>query len=212
MDKYKHETETALFTQAQAGDTESVALLMARHAGLVHTVVQRQWSGGWTYADIVQEGQIGLWHAILKYDPRHGVAFSTYAGVAIAHQVWAAVRRVSAPDIAEAAYGAAGAEEDVATQVVWRHVCRTLRQMVAELPEKERWLVARYYGLDGGGGSTQAALGAQLGCTRQAIGYHLRKATQRLRHPAWSALLRAWLAYNERQDYGAALRPARRKR
>lgn len=212
MDKYNHERETALLAQAQVGDTASVAVLMARHAGLVHTVVQRQWSGGWAYADIVQEGQIGLWHAILKYDATRGVAFSTYAGVAIAHQVWAAVRRESAHEPAETAYGVANVTEDMATQVVWRHVCRTLRQMVVQLPEKERWLVARYYGLDGRGGTTQAALGAQLGCTRQAIGYHLRKATQRLRHPAWSAVLRAWLAYNQRQDYWGALRPARRAR
>jgi RNA polymerase sigma factor (sigma-70 family) len=212
MDKYNHETEAALFAQAQAGDAESVAILMTRHMGLVHTVVRRQWSGGWAYADIVQEGRIGLWRAILKYDPSRGVAFSTYAGVAIARQVWAAVRRESTIATAEAQSGTASVAADVATQVMWRHVCRTLRQMVAELPEKERWLVARYYGLDGRGGTTQTALGAQLGCTRQAIGYHLRKATRRLRHPAWSALLRAWLAYNQRQDYWAALRAARRSR
>ncbi len=212
MDKYNHETEAALFAQAQAGDAESVAALMQRHANLVHTVVQRQWSGGWAYADIVQEGRIGLWHAILKYDPTRGVAFSTYAGVAIARQVWAAVRRESTIATAETQAGLADAAEDVATQVVWQHVCRTLRQMVAELPAKERWLVARYYGLDGRGGTTQVALGARLGCTRQAIGYHLRKATLRLRHPAWSALLRAWLAYDQRQDYWAALRPVQRPR
>ena len=212
MDKYNHETEATLFTKAQAGDAASVAVLMARHAGLVHTVVQRQWSGGWAYADIVQEGRIGLWQAILKYDPTRGVAFSTYAGVAIAYQVWAAVRREAANATAEVRSGPAGIAADVHTRVVWRHVCRTLRQTVAALPEKERWLVARYYGLDGRGGTTQAALGVQLGCTRQAIGYHLRKARLRLRHPAWSAVLRAWLAYNQRQDYWAALRPARRGR
>jgi RNA polymerase sigma factor (sigma-70 family) len=212
MDKYTHETETALFAQAQAGDAQSVAVLMARHANLVHTVVRRQWSGGWAYADIVQEGRIGLWHALLKYDPTRGVAFSTYAGVAIAHQVWAAVRQEARRETAEGQPDPAGMTEDVHTHVVWRQVCRTLRQMVAALPEKERWLVARYYGLDGRGGTTQAVLGAQLGCTRQAIGYHLRKATLRLRHPAWSALLRAWLAYNQRQDYWTALRPPRRRR
>jgi RNA polymerase sigma factor (sigma-70 family) len=212
MDKYNREREPALFAQAQAGDAESVAVLMARHAGLVHTVVQRQWSGGWAYADIVQEGRIGLWQALLKYDPTRGVAFSTYAGVAIAHQVWAAVRREAGSETAAVPSGPAGITEDVHTHVVWRQVCRTLRHMVAELPAKERWLVARYYGLDGRGGTTQAALGRQLGCTRQAISYHVRKALRRLRHPAWSAVLRAWLACNQRQDYWAALRPARRGR
>jgi DNA-directed RNA polymerase specialized sigma subunit len=78
MGEYTREEEIALFSAAQAGDRESVAELMRRHEGLVHQVVQRQWSGGWRYAEVVHEGRIGLWQAILKYDPQRGVAGQTW--------------------------------------------------------------------------------------------------------------------------------------
>jgi DNA-directed RNA polymerase sigma subunit (sigma70/sigma32) len=31
------------------------------------------------YEEVVQEGRIGLWRALLRYDPARGAAFSTYA-------------------------------------------------------------------------------------------------------------------------------------
>jgi len=77
--------------------------------------------------------------------------------------------------------------------------------MVEHLPPKQRWVVCTYYGLDGWGGCTLAQLGRRLGCSRQAVHYHLRKALLRLRHPAFSMLLRAMLGRNRRMDYLRAL-------
>jgi DNA-directed RNA polymerase specialized sigma subunit len=65
---------------------------MAQHEGLVHLVARRQWSGPLGYEETVQEGRIGLWRAILGFDPGRGVSFSTYAGVAIARKIWQAVK------------------------------------------------------------------------------------------------------------------------
>jgi len=47
------------------------------------------------------------------------------------------------------------------------------------------------------------------GCSRQAIHQHLQRARVQLRHPAFSADLRALLERNRRADYLAALRPRR---
>jgi len=44
--------------------------------------------GGIDYADLVQEGRIGLWLAILHYDPARGYAFSTHAWTAIRYRLW----------------------------------------------------------------------------------------------------------------------------
>ncbi len=98
-----------------------------------------------------------------------------------------------------------------AKDVEWE-VKATLYGMVGRLPDKQRWVVSCYYGLDGWGGRTLAQLGERLGCSRQAVHYHLHRALLRLRHPAFSAILRALLGYNRREDYLAALRPARRGR
>jgi len=207
MAKYTGEQEKALLRQAQAGDPVSLEILMRRHEKLVHAVVHQQWCGGWRYADIVHEGRVGLWRAILKYDPARGSAFSTYAWPAIAHQTWAAVRREAQPSVVEAGDAEERVTADVAVHVAWAQVCHTLQEVVARLPEKERWIVARHYGLDGRGGCTQQALGQLLGCTRQAVSYHLAKALRRMRHPGWSARLRAQLGCNQRSAYREALVP-----
>ena len=212
MSEYTREEEIALFAAAQVGDRASVAELMRRHEGLVHQVVRRQWSGDWRYAEVVHEGRIGLWQAILKYDPQRGVAFSTYAGLAIARQVWAAVgTRAEPAGVGLVCWDAAGAV-DLAEQVVERRIGQVVRGLVASLPVREAWVLRHYYGLGGQTRSTQAVLAARLGVTRQAIHYYRRLTLRRLRHPAWSGHLRALLEYNRRADYWAALHPPRRRR
>ncbi len=49
------------------------------------------------YEDLLQEGRIALWQAIMHFDPQRGVAFSIYAGVAIQRRIWRAARRVTPP-------------------------------------------------------------------------------------------------------------------
>jgi RNA polymerase sigma factor (sigma-70 family) len=207
MGKYTRLDEKGLFRQAQARDQASLATLMRRHEKLVHAVVRKQWCGGWRYTDIVHAGRIGLWRAIFKYDPEYGTTFSTYAWPAIAHQIWDAVEREQPDDSVAARKVKPAIAPDVARQVQAAQVCHALRRAVTQLPDKERWIVARYYGLDRRGGCTQQALGQILGCTRQAVWYHLQKALRRLRHPGWSARLRALLGYNDRDAYRAAVAP-----
>jgi len=90
------EVDLTLFVQAQAGCRDSLELLMARHKGLLQAVVRRQWLGPLAYADALQAGRIGLWRAILGYDPQRGTAFSTYAWPAIQRAVWRAVKQAQA--------------------------------------------------------------------------------------------------------------------
>jgi DNA-directed RNA polymerase sigma subunit (sigma70/sigma32) len=71
--------EVVLFRQAQTGGRESLNALMETHDGLVHAVVRRQVLGDLPYAEALQAGRIGLWRAILRFDPGRGYAFSTYA-------------------------------------------------------------------------------------------------------------------------------------
>ena len=82
-----------LYVQAQGGDAQSLENLMRMHEGLVHHIVRQQWRSQLSYEQAIHAGRIGLWHAVLGYDPGRGYAFSTYASVAIARHVWQAVRR-----------------------------------------------------------------------------------------------------------------------
>jgi hypothetical protein len=42
---------------------------MVEHDGLVHAVVRRQVLGNLSFAEALQASRIGLWRAILGYDP-----------------------------------------------------------------------------------------------------------------------------------------------
>jgi len=44
------------------------------HDGLVHAIIRREGSGVLTYEEALQAGRIGLWRAILGYDPGRGTA------------------------------------------------------------------------------------------------------------------------------------------
>jgi len=208
-----------LFRQAQAGDAVSLARLMDQHDGLVHHILRRQWCGSLSYTAVLQEGRIGLWRAILGFDPARGVSFSTYASVAIARHIWRAVARQQAQDDAQAAR-----EEKVRKctpfpvplpdpwpRLVAQEVQEALQAQVAALPARQRRVIQAYYGLDGQGARTLTQVGRELGCSRQAVTYHYRRALVRLRHPAFSASLRGLLGWNRRQDYLQALQPGRRR-
>jgi RNA polymerase sigma factor (sigma-70 family) len=207
-----HRQEANLYVQAQGGDGQSLEDLMRMHEGLVHHIVRQQWRGRLSYERAIHAGRIGLWRAVLGYDPGRGYAFSTYAGVAIARHVWRAVRRAEKEQ--EAVLVPVPLPSSVAPQaeVQAGEVQSALYAMVARLPPLQRWVVCTYYGLDGRGGRTLAELGRQRGCSRQAIHYHLRKALLALRHPAFSALLRALLDRNSRKAYLRALRAQGRRR
>ena len=84
---------TAVYGCAQAGCRACQEALLLRHEGLVHFFLHRQARDGVAYDDLAQEGRIALWHAVLGFDPQRGVAFSTYAGVAIKRRIWQAVAR-----------------------------------------------------------------------------------------------------------------------
>lgn len=72
--------EIALARARDAGDPHAIDELMAGNAGLVRSVAkyfpEKGIVGFW---DLVQEGEMGLREAALKFDPERGCRFSTYA-------------------------------------------------------------------------------------------------------------------------------------
>ena len=127
-----------LFRQAQAGDAESLAHLMRAHEGLVHHVVRQQWRGRLGYEEAVHAGRIGLWRAILGFDPECGNAFSTYASVAITRHVWRAVELAEREERTARAPACAASCLDPRAEVLAWEVQATLHAMVERLPAKQR--------------------------------------------------------------------------
>lgn len=176
--------------------------LMARHDRLVHAVVRRQGSGGLSYTERLQAGRIGLWHALQGYDPSRGIAFSTYAWPAIAHQVWRAVQEATprrAPSPPPTARPA-----DPEEVVVQHEVALALATLVRHLPGPLRQVVVGYYGLMGERPCSLRQLGRQLGVSHETVRLRLWAALVWLRQPAHSLTLRQLLDANTAAAYAWA--------
>lgn len=192
-------TEATLIQQAQAGCQESLNLLLLRHEGLVHLVVQRQWLCTLPYDQAIQAGREGLWRAILGFDLERKNRFSTYAYAAIMRQVWAAVKAERRRMCREVPLGSLVAYwyqtgEDPAEQRDRREIRQSLLGLVNRLPQRLGRIIVAYYGLEGQEPQTLQAIGDQLGLTRERVRQLRDEALMWLRQPAHSQELRSLLA------------------
>jgi RNA polymerase sigma factor (sigma-70 family) len=206
--------EVVLFHQAQTGGPESLNALMERHDGLVHAVVRRQVLGELPYAEALQAGRIGLWRAIVRFDPDRGYAFSTYAWRSIVHHVWRAVKvHTRAARIAHvAAYSEwqrIASVDPAALGVAWS-VHDTLHELVTRLSERLRQVIVARYGLDGQGARFYREIGTHLGVSGERARQLHTEALVWLRQPGHSQHLRSLLAYHSLADYQWAEAEAQR--
>ena len=174
------------------------------HEGLVHLVVQRQ-GGGWVeYVDLVQEGRIVLWRAILGYRPELGYRFSTYAYRAICNRVWEVLGR--ARD--RAVEWGEEREPEMLGEVVQRWQTEQVREALAEeigcLTERQRKVIEQAYGLKGEAPRSLAAIGRELGVSRERVRQIRNEALVVLRLPALSVRLRSVCERDSREEYRRA--------
>lgn len=200
----------ALFRQAQEGCSNSLARVMARHEGLVHAVVRKQVLGDLPFAEALQAGRIGLWRAILGYDPQRGTAFSTYAWTSIMHHVWREVK------VAERAHSRAleylvldecAPSLKGTTEPVQAWEATTIRSalwdLVTRLPERLRLVVLARYELTGQPQAFYSEIGAALGVSGERARQLHTEALIWLRQPAHSQQLRSLLGGHTLADYEA---------
>ena len=73
----EEEFETA--TRARAGDFSARQCMIERNLRLVVSVAKSYMGRGLPLPDLIEEGNLGLIHAIEKFEPERGFRFSTYA-------------------------------------------------------------------------------------------------------------------------------------
>jgi DNA-directed RNA polymerase sigma subunit (sigma70/sigma32) len=71
--------ETELARAAIAGDKVAANALIKANLRLVAALAERYGASGVPILDLIQEGNLGLVHAVGQYDPERGLPFSTYA-------------------------------------------------------------------------------------------------------------------------------------
>ena len=200
------------------GHTHDIEQVLGQHDGLVHAVIRRQGSGVLTYEEALQAGRIGLWRALLGYDPGRGIAFSTYAWVAIGRHIGRAGAQASGEVTGGLIPGLPmrGPDLEQCADQVWAH--EALCTLLGRLPDRLRQVLLARYGLDGHPPRSLRQLGAQLGLSHERVRQLEQEALAWLRHPAHSLPLRRRLGTNTVADYrralarNAALRRARNRR
>jgi len=184
---------------------------LVAHEKLVRWVARRQWWGGLAWADLLQVGRIGLWHALQHFDPERGTAFSSYAVPAITRSIWRAVTLAQRTPPEELTphppQEALDLEEHVERVISYE----LLHGLVAALPRR-RWraLIVAHYGLDGRPAQTLSELARAWGVKPQRIFQLRTEALLWLGHPARSLALRQLLGRNTLADYQAYLARQRR--
>lgn len=198
--------EARRFEQAQGGCQESLDLLMGRHEPLVVYAVQRQNLGDLPWEEADQAGRVGLWQAILRFDPQRGHQFSTYAYPAIVHQVWRAVKDHCVANRQEHAVREWAVffrhwEMGPAQRQAEREVRASLQALVARLPDRLRAVIVGRYGLEGQAPQTLPELGLELGVCGERVRQLQVAALVWLRVPAHSQEVRALLRRHSQQEY-----------
>ena len=199
-----HTNQKGDFACAQAGCPVCVEALLVEHKRLIYVVVRRQYPGDCDYEDLIEEGWIGLWQAILHFDAGRGCTFSTYAGRAIRNRIWYAVGQ------GWKAHGWQEAEREgdslARLVVAWQE--EQVRQAVAEelacLPERLRGVVVQAYGLEGQAPMHLSEIGKQMGVSRERVRQLRNEALGLLRLPALSIRLRSLCERDSRQAYRQA--------
>jgi len=201
-------TEVALFRQAQGGCRDSLNALMERHRGLVYAALAQQALGDLPYGEALHAGHVGLWRAILGYDPERGCAFSTYAWASIVHHIWQAVkahtraqRREGALLVHDLPERLPASAEDPFVLYQGSAIRQALAELVQRLPDRLRTIIVARYGLDGHPPRWLGQIGAQLGLTGERVRQLHTQALVWLRHPAHSQQLRSLLERHTLADY-----------
>ena len=71
--------EVALARAAQQGDFTARQTLIERNLRLVVSIAKHYTNRGVALPDLIEEGNLGLMHALTKFDPERGFRFTTYA-------------------------------------------------------------------------------------------------------------------------------------
>jgi RNA polymerase sigma factor (sigma-70 family) len=211
-DGLRAQPEAVQFEQAQAGCQVCLNQLMKRHEGLVPFVVRRQTLGQLSFRAAVQAGRIGLWRAILGFDPQRGYSFSTYAYPAIARQIWRAVKRAERAAAAMVKGLPSATIDETDPALIWEAtlVEIALYDLVGRLPARLQAIIMDRYGLADKSPTSYREIGATLGLTGERVRQLHTEALVWLRHPAHSQRLRALLGRHTVAEYEAADMQAQR--
>jgi len=84
-----------LVAASRGGDKAAIDMLMQRYKPLVKAKAKDYYLTGGDLEDLIQEGMIGLYKAVLDFDPSKGAQFSSFATLCVVRQIQTAIKAAS---------------------------------------------------------------------------------------------------------------------
>ena len=174
-----------LLALAQNGDETAVAALIARMMPAIRKGAAAATAPGLDFEDAVQEGLIGLFEAMHRYDTAAGMAFASFAAACITHAQQdarrAALRKkhaplnfsVPLPDAKELPQPGPDPEEQA---IASEQYAATIEQMQTELSPLERSVLLATLN-----GQTAAQIAQEKQLAPKAVANALARARRKLR-------------------------------
>lgn len=95
MKEYKDMTDDELIEMAQSGDNKALETVLVRYQPLVYKKSRPYYLAGGDDDDVIQEGLIGLYKAVMSFDKSKFPLFNVFAGVCIERRILSAVKKAS---------------------------------------------------------------------------------------------------------------------
>ena len=189
--------EQQLLVQAANGDEAARQRLIERNLRLVVYIARRFENTGINIEDLISIGTIGLIKAIDNFRPDRNIKLATYSSRCIENEILMHIRKISGQKtevsldepintdwdgnelLLSDVLGTDGdtvmrpMEEDVEQQL--------LREALARLPERDRYIVSLRFGLGGRPEKTQKEVADLMGISQSYISRLEKRIMQRLR-------------------------------
>ncbi len=92
MSAYQNESDAALVARFHSGDDAAADVLLRRYSDFVRFLAHRYYIVGGESEDLIQEGMIGLFRAICRYDESREMSFRNFAASCILSKLHSAIK------------------------------------------------------------------------------------------------------------------------
>lgn len=199
------EEETRLARLARGGDRAARHRLVSANLRFVVSIARHYQGRGLPIADLVNEGNLGLLKAVERFDASRGVRFVSYAHWWVRRAIVEALRResglptgdgkIARPVSLDEPLGVRGANTLQEVLADDRHppperrllrlaLRQSLEASLVDVPERERSVLRRYFGLDAERPESLDSIARDLGITRERARQLKERGLARLRAQA----------------------------
>ena len=189
--------EQTLLTRAAEGDEQAKQRLIERNLRLVVYIARRFENTGVNIEDLISIGTIGLIKAISTFQSDRKIKLATYASRCIENEILMHIRKISSQKTEVSLdepintdwdgnelllSDILGTDVDTVMRPMEEDVeLQLLREALARLPERDRYIVCLRFGLCGAPEKTQKEVADLLGISQSYISRLEKRIMQRLR-------------------------------